>query len=128
MQLEVLEQSLTVIQSGAMRIIESAEIKLIEIERAEQALAIPQVEHQAEIRQLWEIETNDPATQEWRSMLEPNERVLVEQWDKDFGILLPEKTKTPRTLEDKLTDARLKANRSHAQRHVSRTVKTNDAR
>lgn len=71
MQLEVLEQSLTVIQSGAMRIIESAEIKLIEIERAEQALAIPQVEHQAEIRQIWEIETNDPATQEWRSMLEP---------------------------------------------------------
>ena len=127
-QLEVLEQSLTVIQNGALQIIDSTEITLIEMERTEQALAMPQLENQAEIRQLWEIETNDPATQEWRSLLEPNERVLVEQWDKDFAKSLPEKTKTPRTLEDKLTDARLEANRSNVKRHASQTIKTHDAR
>ena len=126
-QLEVLEQSLTVIQNGAAQIIESTEIELIELERAHQAeltekmIAVglephndtsgrgqntrawldtstgevinagnwqevsdilAQRTHEDEIYTLWQGETEDPATQEWRSLLKPAEQTLVDKWDK----------------------------------------------
>lgn len=118
-ELEVLEQSLTVIQNGALQIIDSTEFALIEMERAEQALAMPPVAHQTELRQLWEIETNDPTTQEWRSLLEPDERDLVEQWDKEYARSLREK-EPARTIQDKLSGAKAEAD---IQRHTGRTTK-----
>lgn len=129
-QLEVLEQSLTVIQNGAAQIIESTEIELIELERAHQAeltekmiavglephndtsdkgqntLAwldtstgevinagnwqevsdiLTQRMHEDELYTLWQGETNDPRTQEWRSLLKPAEQTLVDKWDKAWG-------------------------------------------
>ena len=129
-QLEVLEQSLTVIQNGAAQIIESTEIELIDLERAHQAeltekmiavglephndtsgqgqntLAwldtstgevinagnwqevsdiLTQRMHEDELYTLWQGETNDPATQEWRSLLKPAEQTLVDKWDKAWG-------------------------------------------
>ena len=128
-QLEVLEQSLTVIQNGAAQIIESTEIELIELERAHQAeltekmiavglephndtsgrgqntLAwldtstgeilnasswqkvsdiLAQRAHEDELYTLWQGETKDPATQEWRSLLNHTEQALVDRWDKNW--------------------------------------------
>lgn len=81
-QMEVLEQSLTVIQNGALQIIDSTEFELIARDREINAL-----------RQLWEIETNDPATQEWRSLLHPDERTLVDLWDNEYAnALAPQRT------------------------------------
>ncbi len=129
-QLEVLEQSLTVIQNGAAQIIESTQIELIELERAHQAeltekmiavglephndtsdkgqntLAwldtstgeiinagswqevsdiLAQRMHEDELYTLWQGETKDPRTQEWRSLLKPAEQTLVDKWDKAWG-------------------------------------------
>ncbi|MEA5135585.1 MAG: ArdC-like ssDNA-binding domain-containing protein [Candidatus Fimivivens sp.] len=128
-QLEVLEQSLTVIQNGAAQIIESTEIELIDLERAHQVeltekmiavglephndtsdkgqntLAwidtstgeifnantwqevsdiLAQRVHEDELYTLWQGETKDPATQEWRSLLNHTEQALVDRWDKNW--------------------------------------------
>ncbi len=129
-QLEVLEQSLTVIQNGAAQIIENTGIELIELERAHQAELIEKMiavglepyndtsdkgqntlawidtstaeiinvnswqevsdiltqrMQEDELYTLWQGETNDPRTQEWRSLLKPAEQTLVDKWDKAWG-------------------------------------------
>ncbi len=180
-QLEVLEQSLTVIQNGALQIIDSTEFELIARDREINAL-----------RQLWEIETNDPATQEWRSLLHPDEQMLVNKWDNLYSFaaelenffakhdpcfggwksqehaiqtfagmlenrdtgwfmdtlneLTAEKpwlkaqanqmrqkvqkysavTQPPRSIPDKLTDAKVEADRMNTQRHAGHTAKRHD--
>lgn len=131
-ELEVLEQSLTVIQNGALQIIDSTEFELIARDREITAL-----------RQLWEIETNDPATQEWRSLLTPEEQALVAKWDKDWEYDMKavnvtveknravaaklEQQPSP-TIKDKLAAARTESAQLDAARHVGRTVKTHDER
>lgn len=41
--------------------------------------------HEDELYTLWQGETNDPRTQEWRSLLKPAEQTLVDKWDKAWG-------------------------------------------
>ncbi len=85
--------------------------------------------HQTELRQLWEIETNDPATQEWRSLLHPDEQMLVTQWDKEYALSIrTQESERPngRSIHDKLKDAKVEADRMNTERHARRTAKQHD--